>query len=122
MFNFKLKEMKRKVNLALVAFVMTFMGYGVCNSQNNYLQNSDLFNANVEALASGDDNTDDEDGSEAGDGGSGGELVVKCFCKTNWFSPNICTVGGSGGYCGGDPCANHDSNCRWLWKESYNFV
>ena len=101
--------MKRKVNLALVAFVMTFMGYEVCNSQNNYLQESDLFNANVEALASGDENTDDEEGD---DGEGGGGLVVKCFCKKKLFSGNICTVMGAGGYCGGDPCANHDSNCR----------
>ena len=89
--------MKLKMNVALMAFVMTFAGYGICNSQVSNLQESDLFNANVEA---GDD----------GEGGGG--LVVKCFCKTNWFSANVCSVNGSGGYCGGDPCANHDSNCR----------
>ena len=101
--------MKLKMNVALMAFVMTFAGYGICNSQVSNLQESDLFNANVEALASGDDNTDDEEGD---DGEGGGGLVVKCFCKTNWFSANVCSVNGSGGYCGGDPCANHDSNCR----------
>lgn len=101
--------MKSKMNVALMAFVMAFAGYGVCNSQISSLQKSDLFNANVEALASGDDNPNEEDDSEAdGDGG----LVVKCFCKKKLFSGNICTVMGSGGYCGGDPCANHDSNCR----------
>lgn len=40
------------------------------------------------------------------------DLVVKCFCKTKWFSPNICSANADGAYCGGDPCANHDSNCR----------
>ena len=100
--------MKLKKNVAMMAFVMSFVGYGVCNSQVSNLQESDLFNANVEALASGDNNPNDEE--EGGDDGGG--LVVKCFCKTNWFSPNVCSVNGSGGYCGGDPCANHDSNCR----------
>lgn len=101
--------MKKKVNLALMAFVMTFLGYGVCNSQNSNLQESDVLNANVEALASGDDNTDDEE--EGGDGGGG--LVVKCFCKqTSEEGRYICSAMGSFAYCGGDPCANHDSNCR----------
>lgn len=44
--------------------------------------------------------------------GDGGDEVVKCYCKTNWFSPNICTANGDGAYCGGDPCSNHDANCR----------
>ena len=56
----------------------------------------DLFKANVEALAY------NESGSE----------VVKCYCKTKWFSPNVCSVQGSGGYCGGNPCSNYDVNCR----------
>lgn len=46
----------------------------------------------------------------ANDEGSG--LVVNCYCKTNWFTKNVCSAQGSGGYCGGDPCANHDGNCR----------
>ena len=41
-----------------------------------------------------------------------GGLVVQCKCKSHFFSPNVCTVNSDGGYCGGDPCANHDSNCR----------
>lgn len=55
-----------------------------------------LFEANVEALS---------------DSESGGEFV-KCYCKTGWFSPKVCSVNGDGGYCGGDPCSNHDGNCR----------
>ena len=101
--------MKKKVNLALMAFVMTFLGYGVCNSQNSNLQESDVFNANVEALASGDDNTDDEE--EGGDGGGSGS-TVKCFCKTNWFSPNICRANASGVSCGESPCKDRDADCR----------
>lgn len=53
--------------------------------------------ANLHAL------TDDE--------GSG--LVVTCFCKYDGDSNKyICSVLGSSGYCGGDPCPNHDGNCR----------
>lgn len=51
---------------------------------------------NVEALAGGD---------------AGGE-IVKCYCKTHWFSPNVCSANADGAYCGGDPCSNHDGNCR----------
>jgi len=51
---------------------------------------------NVEALAGGD---------------VGGE-IVKCYCKTHWFSPNVCSANADGAYCGGDPCSNHDGNCR----------
>lgn len=102
--------MKSKMNVALMAFVMAFAGYGVCNSQISNLQKSDLFNANVEALASGDDNPNEEDDSK--DDGDGG-LVVKCFCKkTSEEGRYICSAMGTFAYCGGDPCANHDSNCR----------
>lgn len=58
---------------------------------------SELQLENLEALAG-----DDEES----------ELKVNCFCKTNWFSPNVCSANASGAYCGGNPCANHDSNCR----------
>lgn len=27
--------------------------------------------------------------------------IVKCYCKTHWFSPNVCSVNADGGYCGG---------------------
>ena len=100
--------MKSKMNVALMAFVLVFAGYGVCNSQICYLQKSDLFNANVEALDSDDPN--EEDDSEAG--GDGG-LVVKCFCKkTSIEGYFVCSAMGTFAYCGGDPCANHDSICR----------
>lgn len=56
-----------------------------------------LFESNVEALA-------------YEDGGYG--EVTKCFCKIRWVGTNICTVNADGGYCGGDPCSNHDGNCR----------
>ena len=52
--------------------------------------------ANIEALA------EDEGSGE----------IVKCYCKINWFSPNVCSVLGSSGYCGGNPCSNYDGNCR----------
>lgn len=55
-----------------------------------------LFDANVEDLASSE---------------SDGE-IVKCYCKSSWFSSNVCSVNADGGYCGGDPCSNHDGNCR----------
>ena len=55
-----------------------------------------LLEANVEALLTPE---------------TGGE-VVKCYCKTHWFSPNVCSTNADGAYCGGDPCSNHDGNCR----------
>lgn len=38
--------------------------------------------------------------------------VVKCYCVDNWTKPNVCSASGDGAYCGGDPCSNHDGNCR----------
>ena len=55
-----------------------------------------LLEANVEALLTPE---------------TGGE-VVKCYCKTHWFSPTVCSANADGAYCGGDPCSNHDGNCR----------
>lgn len=101
--------MRFKKNVAMMAFVMSFVGYGVCNSQINNLQESDLFNANVEALASGDNNPNDEE--EGGDNGGG--LVVKCFCKKTTIEDYfVCSAMGTFAYCGGDPCPSHDPNCR----------
>lgn len=57
---------------------------------------SSLTLANIEALTGGES--------------SGNE--VKCYCKTNWFSPNVCSANADGSYCGGDPCDSHDGNCR----------
>ena len=75
----------------LAASAFTFASVNTSNDPMD-----DLFKANVEALAY------NESGSE----------VVKCYCKTKWFSPNVCSVQGSGGYCGGNPCSNYDGNCR----------
>lgn len=36
---------------------------------------------------------------------------VECYCVRSAASPT-CSVMGEGGYCGGDPCINHDTNCR----------
>ena len=55
-----------------------------------------LLEANVEALLTPE---------------TGGE-VVKCYCKTHWFSPNVCSANADGAYCGGAPYSNHDGNCR----------
>ncbi len=43
--------------------------------------------------------------------GTGG-VEVHCYCKSRWFSPNVCSANADGAYCGGDPCSNHDGNCR----------
>lgn len=55
-----------------------------------------LLSENVEALSANDVNS----------------RQVNCFCKTNIFTSNVCSANASGSYCGGDPCSNHDSNCR----------
>lgn len=67
----------------------------ICKS--NYKDDTSIALANIEAL---------------GGGESSGEETVKCYCKTHWFSKNVCSAEGSGAYCGGDPCSNHDGNCR----------
>ena len=43
---------------------------------------------------------------------AGGGKTVSCYCKTNWFSSNVCSANASGAYCGGNPCDQHDGNCR----------
>lgn len=85
----------KKIFVTMVVATALFVGYSTYNTpKKNELTGLAL--ANLEALA----------GSESE------PEKVKCYCKTNIFSPNVCVVGGSGGYCGGDPCANHDGNCR----------
>lgn len=78
--------------VAVIASAGSYFGYGT--NQNEGL--SDIQLANIEALAKEES----------------GELVVNCYCKTNWFTPNVCSANASGAYCGGDPCPNHDGNCR----------
>lgn len=72
-----------------------FAGYSTFEVQKSH-ELTDIVLTNVEALAVGEPESE----------------KVKCYCKTNIFSPNVCVVGGSGGYCGSDPCTNHDGNCR----------
>ena len=93
---------KNFLRATLLAATLVVAGYGGMKAYDySYAKrvNSDdnMLMANVEAL------------SEDGEGG--GE-VVKCYCKKNIWAPNICSVLGSLGYCGPDPCSNHDGNCR----------
>lgn len=67
----------------------------VYKSKNNSMSTIAL--TNIEALS----------GNESDSG-----EVVKCYCKSNIFSKTVCSAEGSGAYCGGNPCANHDGNCR----------
>lgn len=87
--------MKKIIKMTFVAAFAAIAGYGVYANQKTKTA-SDLVLANVEALA------DQESGGHS----------VSCYCKTNWFSSNVCTANGSGAYCGGDPCDSHDGNCR----------
>ncbi len=67
-----IKEMK-KVLVSAIAAVSVGIGLGyVCFNPENNL--SDLEFANIEALS----------------GGEAGSQVVSCYCKTKWFSPNVC--------------------------------
>lgn len=86
---------KSFLKVAMVAVVAAVAGISVYTSQKADAM-SDIALANVEALANG----------ESGGG------VVSCYCKTNIFSPNVCSANASGTYCGGDPCDSHDGNCR----------
>lgn len=84
--------------LLIISFFSVSLGFFLYKSQSHSDSNnfSAMEMANLEAL------TDNESGG----------LTVQCFCKTNWFSSNVCSANASGSYCGTDPCANHDSNCR----------
>ncbi len=80
---------------------ITVLAIAFFNLKNKRIEDAEemFFMDNIEALSSSEDLSADPE-------------VVKCYCKHNWINPNVCVVGGSGGYCGGDPCANHDGNCR----------
>lgn len=93
--------MKRKIFKAFFAVVTvaavglgSYKAYGSYVAANNCEENL-LLAENVLAL------------SEVGGG-----KTVNCYCKSIWFSPNICSANASGTYCGGDPCDQHDGNCR----------
>lgn len=86
--------MKKVLVLAIaIVSVGIGLGYVYFNPENNL---NDLEFANIEALSSGE----------------GGSQTVSCFCKTKWFTSNVCSANASGSYCGGNPCSNYDSNCR----------
>lgn len=68
-------------------------GYGYYHPEADL---NDLEFANIEALSNGESDPS----------------VVKCYCKTNWFSPNVCSANSQGTFCGEDPCDSHDGNCR----------
>ncbi len=83
----------------LFAVVAAAIGAGTClgfQSATTVEEFDSIQLANLHAL------TEDE----------GDDYVVRCFCKTNWFSSNICSANAEGAYCGGDPCVSHDTNCR----------
>lgn len=84
------------ISIALIALVLIF------NPLSQDYSLSDLQLTNIEALSS-----HIEEPDEGGEG-----EVVKCYCKMNWFSPNVCSANADGPYCGEDPCSNHDGNCR----------
>lgn len=90
--------MKVFMKSMLGLFVAGLAFYGGYQEYSSYTEvsESDLLLPNIEALASG------------GEGG----LTVECYCKSNDSRPTTCVVGGKGSYCGGDPCASHDGNCR----------
>ncbi len=91
--------MKKKSILALgLAALAIVSGYGGMKAYDVISIQADnrLLLANVEALSANEGNSQ----------------TVSCYCKTKIFSPNVCSANASGNYCGGDPCSNHDSNCR----------
>ncbi len=88
--------MKKYIFFAMAAIAVFAAAYTSQNVNNN-MNLSETQLANIEALT----------GTE----NSVGE-VVKCYCKTNWFTANVCSANASGTYCGGDPCSDHDGNCR----------
>lgn len=92
--------MKQRFLFAVCAAI-TMMAISFFTLKNKQINNAEelFFMDNIEALSSSGDQDANTD-------------VIKCYCKRSWFSPNVCVVGGSGGYCGDDPCSNHDGNCR----------
>ncbi|MDE6157487.1 MAG: hypothetical protein K2K22_09905 [Muribaculaceae bacterium] len=82
----------------IVALIATVSAIAISfnrNSKENELSITEL--ANIEAIANAE---------------TPGGFYVICYCKTNWFSPNVCSANADGSFCGGDPCIDHDSNCR----------
>ena len=89
----------KKIKILVASVLCCAMGYtGYTAYEKMTMSEAEKFMiANVEALTSTE---------------SAGEEVVKCYCTKKLFGTNVCTTGANGGYCGGDPCSNHDGNCR----------
>lgn len=85
----------KKMLASILVIAGMGIGIGLSMAENNSNESSSLIMANLEALTSGE--------SSSG---------VQCYCKTNWFSSNVCSANASGAYCGGDPCQSHDGNYR----------
>lgn len=88
--------MKNFKVLSTICMSAILIVMGVCYFTDTPTLDEQVFLDNVEALAGGDASTEQ----------------VKCYCKTHWFSPNVCSANADGAYCGGNPCSNHDGNCR----------
>lgn len=91
--------MKKKIFMSVSIFTVVALAAFTSHQTLSPQTTADLMlDENIEALTDGDTPDDQE--------------VVKCYCKKTVFSKAVCSVRGSGGYCGGDPCSNHDGNCR----------
>lgn len=95
--------MNRKIKATILAVAFLAAGLGGVKAYNSYQVNNQsdselLFVENLSALSDC--------------AGGGYSKSVNCYCKSNWFSPNVCSANASGPYCGGDPCDQHDGNCR----------
>ncbi|MFR3328742.1 MAG: hypothetical protein ACLTSL_00995 [Odoribacter splanchnicus] len=90
----------KKVKILVTSVLFYAMGYvGYMAHEKMTMTEAEKFMlVNIEAL------TRDESG--------GSSEIVKCYCTKKLFGTNVCTTGANGSYCGGDPCSNHDGNCR----------
>ena len=90
----------KKVKILVASVLFCAMGYvGYMAHEKMTMTEAEKFMlVNIEAL------TRDESG--------GSSEIVKCYCTKKLFGTNVCTTGANGSYCGGDPCSNHDGNCR----------
>lgn len=88
--------MKKKILSITAAGMLAVSSFLSLDFKDEQQDLCEIIAANIEALADGEGATE----------------VVKCYCKVNWFSKNVCTAQGDGSFCGYDPCANNDGNCR----------
>jgi len=87
------KKQAAAVSALLIAAISAF---GYFHHEHENARVIEEYSENLEALASFVN-------------GSGGQ-TVSCYC-TKPFG-KICSAKRKGSYCGGDPCSNHDGNCR----------